>query len=32
MKDPRMAKAMNQPMPFDIKRMTMGGFAVFVDV
>ena len=32
MKDPRMAKAMNQPMPFDVKRMTMGGFTVFVDV
>jgi uncharacterized protein YbaA (DUF1428 family) len=32
MKDPRMAKAINQPMPFDMKRMSMGGFTVFVDL
>jgi uncharacterized protein YbaA (DUF1428 family) len=32
MKDPRIAKAMSQPMPFDVKRMSMGGFTVFVDL
>lgn len=32
MKDPRMAKSMKQPMPFDVKRMAYGGFKVFVDV
>lgn len=32
MKDPRIAKSMKEPMPFDIKRMAMGGFKVFVDV
>ncbi len=32
MADPRMAKTMQQPMPFDIKRMSYGGFKVFVDV
>jgi uncharacterized protein YbaA (DUF1428 family) len=31
MKDPRIAKAMAQPMPFDMKRMAMGGFKVLVD-
>ena len=25
MKDPRITKTMNQPMPFDVKRMSMGG-------
>ena len=32
MKDPRMAKMMNAPMPFDPKRMAYGGFKVLVDV
>jgi uncharacterized protein YbaA (DUF1428 family) len=32
MKDPRIAKAMKDPMPFDVKRMAMGGFRVFVDM
>jgi uncharacterized protein YbaA (DUF1428 family) len=32
MKDPRMAKMMNAPMPFDTKRMAYGGFKVLVDV
>ena len=32
MKDPRIAKMMNDPMPFDVKRMTMGGFKVIVDL
>jgi uncharacterized protein YbaA (DUF1428 family) len=32
MKDPRMAKMMNVPMPFDGKRMAMGGFRVIVDL
>lgn len=32
MKDPRIAKSMKDPMPFDVKRMAMGGFRVFVDV
>jgi len=31
MKDPRMAKMMNMPMPFDMKRMAYGGFKVLVD-
>ena len=32
MKDPRIAAQMNQKsMPFDVKRMLMGGFKVFVD-
>ena len=31
MKDPRMAKMMNEPMPFDMKRMAYGGFKVLVD-
>lgn len=30
MKDPRIAKMMNV-MPFDVKRMTYGGFRVIVD-
>lgn len=32
MKDPRIAKSMNEPMPFDVKRMAYGGFKVVVDV
>jgi uncharacterized protein YbaA (DUF1428 family) len=32
MSDPRMAKMMNVPMPFDVKRMSMGGFKVIVDL
>ena len=32
MKDPRIARSMNQAMPFDVKRMAYGGFRVFVDV
>lgn len=32
MKDPRMAKMMNMAMPFDIKRMSYGGFKVLVDL
>ena len=32
MKDPRIAKSMKDSMPFDMKRMAMGGFRVFVDV
>lgn len=31
MKDPRLAKMMKEPMPFDVKRMSMGGFKVIVD-
>jgi uncharacterized protein YbaA (DUF1428 family) len=33
MKDPRIASMMDQTgMPFDVKRMSYGGFKVFVDV
>ena len=34
MKDPRMAKMMADPasMPFDVKRMSYGGFRVIVDL
>ena len=32
MKDPRMLKMMKVPMPFDVKRMSMGGFKVIVDL
>jgi len=32
MKDPRMQKLMKDPMPFDIKRMSSGGFNVLVEV
>ena len=32
MKDPRITKSMKDPMPFDVKRMTMGGFTVLVDI
>ena len=31
MKDPRMAKMMNSPMPFDMKRMAYGGFKTVVN-
>jgi uncharacterized protein YbaA (DUF1428 family) len=31
MKDPRLAKMMNMPPPFDMKRMCYGGFKVLVD-
>ena len=32
MKDPRIAKMMDKgPMPFDVKRMVHGGFAMLVD-
>ena len=32
MKDPRITKTKNQPMPFDVKRMAYGGFTVLVDL
>jgi uncharacterized protein YbaA (DUF1428 family) len=32
MKDPRITKTMNQPMPIDVKRMSYGGFTVLVDI
>jgi uncharacterized protein YbaA (DUF1428 family) len=32
MKDPRMAKMVTLPMPFDLKRMAFGGFKVLVDL
>jgi uncharacterized protein YbaA (DUF1428 family) len=32
MKDPRITKTMNKPMPFDVKRMAYGGFKVIVDL
>jgi uncharacterized protein YbaA (DUF1428 family) len=32
MKDPRIVKSMKPPMPFDVKRMSYGGFRVFVDM
>lgn len=32
MKDPRITESMKDPMPFDVKRMAMGGFRVFVDL
>ena len=32
MKDPRLDRMMRDPMPFDVKRMTYGGFTVIVDV
>ena len=31
MKDPQLAKMMNMPMPFEVKRMVYGGFKVLVD-
>jgi uncharacterized protein YbaA (DUF1428 family) len=32
MKDPRTVRWMNTPMPFDMKRMSYGGFKVIVDL
>ena len=32
MKDPRLAKMMKAPMPFDMKRMAYGGFRAIVDL
>ena len=32
MQDPRIIKSMKQPMPFDPKRMSYGGFKVIVDM
>ena len=32
MKDPRIQTMMNDPMPFDMKRMSYGGFRVLVDL
>jgi uncharacterized protein YbaA (DUF1428 family) len=32
MKDSRMQKLMKDPMPFDVKRMSYGGFNVLVDL
>lgn len=32
MSDPRIAKMMKTPQPFDVKRMSMGGFKVIVDL
>ena len=32
MKDPRMAKMMKEPMPFDMKRMAYGGFKTIVEL
>ena len=32
MKDPRMQKLINTPMPFDLKRMAYGGVKVLVDL
>ena len=32
MQDPRMLKAMKEPMPFDVKRMSFGDFRVLVDL
>jgi len=31
MKDPRLAKMMTSKMPFDVKRMAIGGFKILVD-
>jgi uncharacterized protein YbaA (DUF1428 family) len=31
MKDPRLAKMMDEPMPFDVKRMLYGGFKTIVE-
>lgn len=31
MKDPRIARMAPDPMPFDVKRMSYGGFRVFVE-
>ena len=32
MSDPRVLKMMKEPMPFDVKRMSYGGFKMIVDV
>ena len=32
MKDPRITKTMTDPMPFDVKRMSYGGFKIIVDM
>lgn len=32
MADPRIAKSMTGPMPFDVKRMSMGGFRTIVEM
>jgi uncharacterized protein YbaA (DUF1428 family) len=32
MKDPRLAKMMTTPMPFDMKRMVFGGFKSIVNI
>jgi uncharacterized protein YbaA (DUF1428 family) len=32
MKDPRITTTMVEPMPFDMKRMSYGGFTVLVDL
>ena len=32
MNDPRTVEVMNTPMPFDMKRMSYGGFKVIVDL
>ena len=32
MKDVRMQKLMKDPMPFDMRRMSYGGFNVLVDL
>ena len=32
MKDPRILKMMKEPMAFDVKRMSMGGFKAIVDL
>lgn len=32
MKDPRVGGDLNKEMPFDVKRMTYGGFSAFVDL
>ncbi len=32
MADPRIAKSMTGPMPFDVKRMSMGGFRSIVEM
>jgi uncharacterized protein YbaA (DUF1428 family) len=31
MKDPRIKKMVGRPMPFDVKRMSYGGFKILVD-
>jgi uncharacterized protein YbaA (DUF1428 family) len=31
MRDPRLAKLMKSPMPFDVRRMLYGGFKTIVE-